>query len=84
MEGMDGKPGKDTDGARNVDEAAATHHRLHRHGAYLDIDGEVDVDYGDGSPEWLADRLRGPEPDPWAPRRSDWEVSPGPWEGERQ
>ena len=55
------------------------HHELHRSRNYLEMDVEADVEFGDGTPEWLSEAMqcrprdswRSPY-DSWRPVRESW------------
>jgi len=57
-----------------------THHELHRSGKHLRLDAEVDVDFGDGTPEWLLEALRYRSRDPWRPEHDSWHAVRHSWE----
>jgi hypothetical protein len=79
--GMSGKPDRDRQGAEDAGlEYEHARHQVHRHGAYLDVDGEFEVAFGDGTPQSLLDRLREPAPDPWRGRRDGWQAVHPVWE----
>jgi len=54
-------------------------HEVHQNGPYLGIDGEADVEYGDGTPEWMLEALRRSPRDSWRPERDSWHAVRGSW-----
>jgi hypothetical protein len=72
-------------GAAPPEQLRRSRHRLRRSGGYLDIDADVDVAYGDGTPESLADVLWWPRADPWHADRRCWGPAHDSWhEGEEE
>jgi hypothetical protein len=68
------------DRRQNADEPLRpTRHRIHRNGPYLGINGEVGVDYGDGTPDWLLDALQRRPRDAWGPERDSWHAVRTSW-----
>jgi hypothetical protein len=70
----DSPAGKRTSKARR-----STHHHVHHVGPYMDIDGDFDIVYGDGTPGSLADALADPPSDRWRPEHSPWEAVRASW-----
>ncbi len=58
----------------------STHHHVHHSGPYMDIDGDFDIVYGDGTPGSLADALAHPPRDRWRPEHSPWDAVRASWE----
>jgi hypothetical protein len=46
----------------------------------MDIDGDFDIAYGDGTPGSLVDALAEPPSDHWRPEHSPWEAVRASWE----
>jgi hypothetical protein len=46
----------------------------------MDIDGDFDIVYGDGTPESLADALAEPPSDRWRAEHSPWDAVRTSWE----
>ena len=83
--GMNARPGSEGEGPDGAGRAYEhTRFEVHRHGPYLDVDGELDVSYGDGTPQSLLDRLREPPTDPWQSCRDGWQAVHPAWERERR
>ena len=71
-----GSPGEERTGRSTYRE----HHHVHHSGPYMDIDGDFDIVYGDGTPGSLADALADPPSDRWRPEHSPWDAVRASWE----
>jgi len=67
-------------GERNRGARRSSHHHVHHSGQYLDIDGDFDIVYGDGTPASLVDALSEPPADSWRPEHSPWDAVRASWE----
>jgi hypothetical protein len=67
-------------GERTSKAPRSTHHHVHHSGPYMDIDGDFDIVYGDGTPGSLADALADPPSDRWRPEHSPWDTVRASWE----
>jgi hypothetical protein len=56
-----------------------THHEFHRSRKYLEMDVEADVEYGDGTPEWLIEAMRCAPRDSWGPQYDCWHAVRQSW-----
>lgn len=78
---MSTETGKSPDGQESGDRPRRRdHHHIHKQGPYFGLEGDLDVIYGDGTWESLADVLREPEEDRWQSRRNLWEIAESAWE----
>jgi hypothetical protein len=67
-------------GERNRGVRDSSHHHVHHNGPYLDIDGDFDIVYGDGTPASLVDALAEPPADSWRPEHSPWDAVRASWQ----
>ena len=71
----------DADDKRELSEQPLQPTRLetHRNGPYLGIDAEADVEYGDGTPEWMTEALQRSPRDSWRAERDSWHAVQQSW-----
>jgi len=56
-----------------------THHEFHRSRKYLEMDVEADVEYGDGTPEWLIEAMQCTPRSSWRPQHDCWRAVRQSW-----
>ena len=57
----------------------SSRHETHRDGPYFGIDAEADVEYGDGTAQWLSQALRRRPRDSWRAERDSWHAVHQSW-----
>ena len=56
-----------------------THHELHRSRKHVEMDVEADVEYGDGTSEWLIEAMQWSPRDSWRPEYDSWHAFRRSW-----